>query len=86
MTKINARSAMQAAAIAIVVLLGIAPAQAQKPGRDAVASRATDRPAVERQTPTATPILDGCKQTARGLKGPKRATFMTNCLKTKKSN
>lgn len=85
---LNARL-LSFAAIAIGVLLGIAPADAG--ARDTEAPRATQSSttktpkasAPEKSTPA--PIFAPCKRKAQGLKGPERARFMTNCLKEKKT-
>jgi len=78
-----------AVAISLSVLFDAAPAGAQTPNKDRQASRATDKtvkktpPASAGEGQSAFPILDHCKRAARDLRGPKRATFMTDCLKRK---
>lgn len=78
-----------AAAISLSVLFDAAPVGAQTPSKDKQASRATDKtdkktpPTSAREEPSATPTLDHCKRTAGDLRGPKRANFMTDCLKRK---
>ena len=77
---------LSAAAMAIgVLLVEMAPASAGT--RDTEAPRATQNSTTktpktsEAKESTSTPLFASCKREAQGLRGPERATFMTNCLK-----
>lgn len=74
---------------ALAVCLAFAPAYAASDGDDAKSERAEEK-AAEKDAPNKDRVPKGasdtasCRRDAKGLHGPERARFMTECLRERR--